>query len=254
MKKATTVLRYPGGKSRAVKAIITLLPQVDTYISPFFGGGSIELSLAINGKRIIANDKFEPLYNFWVCLKEDASRVITEVRKHHPLSKEEFYSIRTLVLEKERDSYERAGMYFSINRSSFSGATLSGGYSAASAVGRFNESSIERLAKVDLSNIEFHNLDFSDFITQYGDMGYMYLDPPYLLKSSKLYGNSGDLHETFNHEQLATLLLQRSNWLLSYNNCEQIRQLYITKSIREVFWAYGMSKDKTSKEIIISDC
>ena len=78
-KDMCTVLRYPGGKSRAVRHIVPLLPSADVYVSPFFGGGAIELHLAQSmNKKIIANDKFEPLYNFWKCVQEDAKHVHTE--------------------------------------------------------------------------------------------------------------------------------------------------------------------------------
>jgi DNA adenine methylase len=34
-------LRYPGGKSRAVKLISALIPEFDEFREPFLGGGSV---------------------------------------------------------------------------------------------------------------------------------------------------------------------------------------------------------------------
>ena len=59
---------------------------------------------------------------------------------------------------------DKALMYFIINRCSFSGSTLSGGFSLESSKNRFTESSIKRINKLDLSNIEIYNQDFKEFI------------------------------------------------------------------------------------------
>jgi DNA adenine methylase len=249
----STVLRYPGGKSRAVKHILPRLPEADVYISPFFGGGAIELALAAQGKRVIANDKFEPLYNFWQCLQEDADAVEHEVRRLQPFTKEKFHDCRSKILDQTIEPVRRAAMYFAINRSSFSGATLSGGYSKAAAETRFNDAAIERLRSIDLSNIEFHNMDFKDFLLDYGHLGVIYLDPPYLLASNKLYGTAGDMHEHFPHASLCEMLQRNPEWkwVLSYNDTQEIRTMYASFRMETAAWSYGMNKTKQSSELLI---
>ena len=80
----------------------------------------------------------------------------------------------------------------------------------------------------------------------------MFLDPPYYLeKKSKLYGVNGDLHEAFKHKKLAKLLKKRIGWIMTYNDCEYIRELYDGFTILSVNWKYGMSKSKDSSEIVI---
>ena len=52
-------LRYPGGKSRAVKHILPYFPEnTTTVVSPFMGGSSVELNLAAKGIEVYASDKF----------------------------------------------------------------------------------------------------------------------------------------------------------------------------------------------------
>ena len=84
---------------------------------------------------------------------------------------------------------------------------------------------------------------------------FLYLDPPYFLEGarSKLYGDEGDMHEFFPHLALFSALRQRENWVLSYNNCEEIRHLYKDYQIHEVAWTYGMNKSKESSEIVITN-
>jgi DNA adenine methylase len=255
----TTVLRYPGGKTRAVKHIVEHLPDSEVYVSPFFGGGAIELYLASKGKKIIANDKFEPLYNFWTQLKTNKHALKEEVEKLLPFSKEKFYECRSNVMDTSRTPLQRAAMYFALNRSSFSGATLSGGYSEMSCKTRFNQSAIDRLMECDLSNIEFYNMDFAEFLQLHGNRGVLYLDPPYMLskKGNKLYGIRGDLHESFPHATLATIMRTITRpWVMSYNDSEEIRNLYDTGIyvIEPAKWSYGMNKTKGSSEIIIKTC
>ena len=56
-------------------------------------------------------------------------------------------------------------------------------------------------------------------------MDLCFLDPPYYLeKKSKLYGNNGDMHEDFNHNELYNCLKDRKNWIMTYNNCEFIKK------------------------------
>ena len=57
-----SLFKYPGGKSRAVEFITSFFPKIK--LSPFLGGGSIELNLASKGTKVIAYDVFLPLVNF----------------------------------------------------------------------------------------------------------------------------------------------------------------------------------------------
>jgi hypothetical protein len=43
----------------------------------------------------------------------------------------------------------------------------------------------------------------------------------------------------------------KKNWILCYNNCEFIRELYSNFKIIEVDWKYSMNKNKESSEIVI---
>lgn len=77
-------LRYPGGKSRALKFLTQFLPKdIDEFREPFFGGGSLGLYVAQNpqysGVKIYANDLNYELFCFWQSLKNDCAGLISGI-------------------------------------------------------------------------------------------------------------------------------------------------------------------------------
>ena len=248
-------LRYPGGKTRACKTLDEIINEKgfdkSVVISPFFGGGSFEFFLCNKyGSKLIVNDKFKPLISFWKSVQTRKVELCSELRKLlNVVSKSIFSTMRDTIME-DTDEFIQGYKYFVINRCSFSGATLSGGFSAESSKKRFTESSIKRTEDLNLNDVEFHNLDFEIFLK--GKKGLIFLDPPYYLnENSNLYGKNGDMHENFNHEKLFQVLKKRKNWIMTYNNCDYIRDLYKNYEIREVKWSYGMNASKESSEIVI---
>jgi len=76
----------------------------------------------------------------------------------------------------------------------------------------------------------------------------MFLDPPYYLeKKSKLYGKDGDMHEHFDHQKLFESLSVTTNWFMTYNDCEFIRELYKDFIIIDAEWSYGMANVQSKK-------
>lgn len=241
-------LRYPGGKTRAIKIlesyIVKYYPNDRVLVSPFLGGGSFELYLADKGYQIHANDLFKPLYTFW----SNANKISENVRSYMPVSKETFHKMRKEI-EEISDPIEIATYYFIINRCSFSGSTFCGGYSQQAATGRLTESSIKTLENVDLSNVKIYNEDCVTFLKRYSDE-LIYADPPYYIETY-IYGKDGDLHEAFDHEAFAIELKKHPKWILSYNDCPYIRNLYKDCRIFSESWSYGMNSTKKSSEILI---
>ena len=254
-------LRYPGGKSRAVKHILPLIPgDARVILSPFLGGGSLEIALAGRGHKVQAYEIFFPLYCFWnVVMGEAGSRIkmFDMVRSEHPLKKDRFYQIQEdlrIYTSKDRkhdkDVSWYAAMFFVLNRSSYSGTTLSGGMSPEHP--RFTLSSIERLEKFSPPiRLGIKNRDGMSRIGKSGRFDFIYADPPYLVESN-LYGNKGSTHKGFDHERLASLLHREgADWLLSYNDCPRVRSLYDGCEFIPAAWAYGMNRSRRSNEVLI---
>ena len=241
-------LRYAGGKTRGAHEITSFIPDNCTKLcSPFIGGGSVEILCASKGIQVHAFDNFKPLVEFWECLLQNANKLAENVREFYPLSRDLFYSTQK-TLHKINPKYRKAAAFYAINRSSFSGTTMSGGMSPGHP--RFTPSSIERLKRFDMPNLTVKFANFVNSIPLFDESVTLYLDPPYVT-DQRLYGNKGDLHHTFDHKKLADMLHKRGNWILSYNNIDAIRKLYANYYFHYPTWKYGMSKDKASKEILI---
>ena len=238
-------LRYPGGKSRAVAQILRYFPsKPDVLVSPFFGGGSVELAAAGLGWQVHGYDKFQPLVDFWQTLLTAPQELAAEVARYYPLPKERFYQLQVTTFGSQ---LKEAARFFALNRSSFSGTTMSGGMSPAH--DRFTPSAIERVRSFRAGNLWVEAADFAKSIAQ-NRHAFLYCDPPYY-GASRLYGRRGDLHEGFFHAGLCQLLRARNRWLLSYDDCPEIRSMYAGYPIIELDWAYGMGVSKKSREILI---
>lgn len=251
-------LRYPGGKTRAVKILEKILLEnfgsCKTVLSPFFGGGSFELHLYDKGYKVYGNDLFTPLYTFWTVAQKNPAGLVNAVRAKMPVTKEAFIALREAI-KTMKDPLEVATAYYIINRTSFSGATFCGGFSAQAATGRLNEASLKTVASLKIDGLEFSNLGYAEFLSAVDNVGavdaVIYADPPYYI-SSYIYGRDGDLHESFNHVAFATFMKGLSgSWMLSYNDCPYIRDLYKGHKILPVSWSYGMNTTKESSEIVI---
>jgi DNA adenine methylase len=195
---------------------------------------------------VYGSDIFEPLIAFWRILLTDPIKLISHVRNYHPLSRTQFYDLQKSYINLT-DEIEMASAFFVLNRSSFSGTTLSGGMSPGHP--RFNESAIERLRTFEVDNLVIECADYRDVIPKHED-SFLYLDPPYM-NGQALYGHRGDTHKGFDHRALAELLSKRDRWIMSYNDCQEIRELYKNNPILSIEWLYGMSKNKQSNEVLV---
>lgn len=259
-------LRYPGGKSRAVNLISKLLPEFDEFREPFVGGGSVFIyaKQRFPNKKYWVNDLYFELYKFWEMSQKDVNTLIDKIyewRNKFPVGKE-LHQFLNQNLSTFND-IERAAAFFIYNRITFSGTSLSGGFSEGAFSGRFTESSIQRLnefAQVINGSTTITNLDYKDVVNEEGNNVFIFLDPPYYSATkSALYGKNGNLHKAFDHEKFAdTMKNCKHKWLITYDDCEYIRDLFSFANIIPWDLTYGMRNvtahsDQKGKELFISN-
>jgi len=255
MSKNKSPLRYPGGKTRAIaileKYVTDYYPTRKLLLSPFIGGGSFELYLQNKGYHVKANDLFKPLYTFWQILQANPAGIRDGVKAKMPITKEIFSEMRKNILTIE-DPLQVAIAYYIINRCSFSGSTFCGGFSKESSTGRLNESCIGTMFATRLTNVTFSNMDCCAFLDANPETEntVIYADPPYYI-TTYIYGKDGDMHAAFDHAGFAENIKKRKDWIISYNDCEYIRNLYAGCRFFTEKWSYGMNATKKSSEVII---
>lgn len=258
-------LRYPGGKSRAVDLISTLIPDFEEFREPFLGGGSVFVYVKQRypNKKFWVNDLYLELYKFWEMTQKDVDILIEKIyewRNKFPIGKE-LHKFLNENIDKFND-LERAAAFFIYNRITFSGTSLSGGFSEGAFTGRFTESSIRRLnqfAKI-INGTNITNLDYEELVKKEGVNVFIFLDPPYYSATkSALYGKNGNLHKSFDHIRFAeTMHNCNHKWLITYDDSEYIRKLFSFANIIAWDLTYGMrniteNSDQKGKELFISN-
>ncbi len=226
-------LRYPGGKSKALKRILPLIPKYDEFREPMVGGGSVFFALKQKcpDKKYWINDINPELFCFWKYCKEKPDELISEIRKIKQRYNNGFKLYKSLKLQKGGlTELQRAARFFILNRISFSGLVESGGYSKQAFRKRFTESSIERIsfASKILQNVKITNSDYWEVVKNRGKNTFIFLDPPYMSnKEAKLYGEKGTLHSNFKHDRFARHVKKsKHKWLITYDDCSGVQKLY----------------------------
>lgn len=240
-------LRYPGGKSRAVKTIVPCVPAYREYREPFLGGGSVFVHLLQQApqQRYWINDIYPNLYHFWQQAQHNSDALIRQIKAWRAEFDEGKQLHRFLTEQVESfDELKKAAAFFVFNRITFSGTTESGGYSQSAFEKRFTPSSIERVRALSslLTDVKITNDDYQAVIEANGEDVFIFLDPPYYsARQSALYGKGGALHKQFNHERLAAILQQtKHRWLATYDDCDYIRALFKDAFIHPWHITYGM--------------
>lgn len=258
-------LRYPGGKSRLVETISKIAPKDFTeYREPFLGGGSVLMRIAEDypGRKYWGNDLYYDLFCFWsICQQypQELEQRVREILKEwgNEGKKMVYYLISQL---DNYNPFERAAAFYILNRASFSG--LGRSFSQNCFEHKLNDPSINRILQtgqlLNKEDIILTNEDFS-VVLQGGDENtFTFLDPPYY-KARNLYGRKGELHNSFDHQRLSECLKEcKHKWLMTYDDCEYIRELYKDYNIKEYELMYGMNNvgNKTGlkgNEIFISN-
>lgn len=260
-------LRYPGGKSKAIKFIKEYFPNnFDEYREPFFGGGSIGFYTQqhYSNIKLIGNDLNYELYCFWISVKNNIDELYENVLKikYEYQDGKKLYSEIINRRKSNLDILQRGIDFFILNRITFSGVADSGGYSEQSFHNRFTLSAIERMKESHkiIKDFNFYSEDFEKIIKLNGNNVFIFLDPPYYSATkSKLYGKNGDLHIGFEHERLSNILSKTEHkFLITYDNSDFIKNLYKDFNIIEWDLQYGMNNYKQStakvgKELLISN-
>ena len=254
MTSLKTPLRYPGGKSRAVKKMAQFFPLFSDYKEfrePFLGGGSVALYITQMYPHldIWVNDLYEPLYTFWKQLQLNGNEIknqLVQLKQRHP----DPSSAKVLFLESKEylgqdprrtDPTARAVSFYIVNKCSFSGLTESSSFSKQASDNNFSMRGIEKLPYYSqlIKKWQITNLSYEQLLTDEKDI-FVYLDPPYDIKTN-LYGKMGNMHRGFDHDKFFyDCDKAQCDQMVSYNSSNLIKSRFIDWKPYEYDHTYTM--------------
>ena len=287
--KATSPLRYPGGKGKITRFIDHLLDINSlhgTYIEPFAGGAGIATNLRLANKvdSIIINDKDYGVYCFWNTLVTNPSCLIRAIKKvpfdfytglHTDFSSEQahIYWHRVNARYKSnryRNMQDKAVDFFLLNRMNVSGIIDGGPIGGINQVNRYNITSrfnkktlisrIEDLADVK-SRIHVENMEASFFFTKLSEGKLCNLDECFVFADPPYYEQGKNLYTTFASDRIHELVAERLlshpqwKWILTYDVAQEISKLYKNQDIQTFNYniAYSANKRGQYDEFMFAD-
>jgi DNA adenine methylase len=276
----TSPLRYAGGKSKAIGIILDNIPKLKEkkIVSPFFGGGSVELCLSqLLNIEVIGYDIFGLLVNFWNVLIHNKSEFIQELKKFHINETEFTYNRHVLLnywekikpadlvyktknkvelleddLTKLDNNNVMQAVYYYYNMTLSYGPMFLGWPSSVEINKDKFLRKIAKLETLNLKNLSVSAKSFDEVLSIHRD-DFLFLDPPYYLEGdSKMFKgmypncNFAIHHNNFDHLKLAEMLKEhRGGFLMTYNNCDIIRSLYSDCIFVYPEWQYTYGQGET---------
>ena len=251
-------LRYAGGKSLAVGHLLEALPTNLTHlVSPFFGGGSLEIACARElGIQVQGYDRFAILANYWQ-IQLTAPESLADRLSNWPPTAETYAQIKHRLKAHWRgekpitDPLDLAAHYWFNHNLSYGPGFLgwmSKIYQDPPRAARL----IEKVRHFRCPGLTVAPGHFDQTIPQH-QTDFLYCDPPYYLDGdSKMFRgiypqrNFPIHHQGFPHAHLRDHLhAHRGGFVLSYNDCATIRDWYADYEIREVAWQYTLGQGET---------
>ena len=251
-----SIISWVGGK-KALRDLIYLRmpPQYDRYIEVFGGGGWVLFGKPPDKCMEVYNDFNSNLANLFYCVRERPMALIKELSFLPLNSRDEFVTLRKFLTMEEFKSehlseeleiathflkepeaaeirdilmeraavgdVKRAAAFYKIIRYSYGSGCTSYGCQPFDIRKTFT---IIWEANRRLKDTVIENKDFEALIRQYDrPNAFFYCDPPYY----ETEGHYAVVFRKEDHKRLRdTLTGSRGKWMVSYNDCDFIRELY----------------------------
>lgn len=254
--KPYTPLRYPGGKAKFAPFIADIMNSNGLasghYLEPYAGGAAVALELLFKGvaSHVHINDYDPAIFDFWHSITHHPETIL-KLLHDTPVNIDQWYYWRSVLRgDVCVPQVKRGFATLFMNRTNRSGILKGGVIGGKNQDGayrldaRFNKQDLaKRIECIALQkkNISIYNIDALTLLkkakTFLPKKSLIYLDPPYYVKGQGLYRN---YYEHADHVAIAKQLQHKYfkiNWVVSYDNVEQIQQMYqLSKSLQ-----YGLN-------------
>lgn len=270
MGKTRSPLRYPGGKSKIYDNIRRLIEANEyadrIYVEPYAGGFGVGIALLENNivHQAVMNDLDTHIFHFWDAVfnnTEELIHLITETE----ISLVERDNQKAIYSNPDALPLEDAFATLFLNRVNYSGVLFAGPIGGKDQKSeyplgcRFNKNTVIdriRLAASLKDRVELYHEDACTLIPRLSqDVNHQYffnIDPPYVLKGKSLYS---EYYTEEMHRQLERVIrdnLHDIPWIVTYDNCELILDIYRQYHIQEYGMFHSAHNRVYRKELVIS--
>ncbi len=257
MKTLRAPFAWIGGKSKLADDIVAMMPEHRLYVEVFGGALNVLYRKPVPSttkQAEVVNDINGELVNLHRAIRTNPSSLSWYLNKML-ISREIFYDIYQGKM-KPLNNIERAAFYYYLISQSFGAKGTTFAMNAKSRrpkdIYRGFHKWSERLKFVTVENMSFEKL----IATYDKPDAFFYCDPPYVSTES-YYQNTGGFGEK-EHRKLAEVLHNiDGKFLLSYNDCELVRELYGDMNIRSTkeieYTLRGAGSKKKVREVFVSN-
>jgi DNA adenine methylase len=206
------------------------------------------------------NDIDRGVVSFWRAVLTDTEKFARRIEKV-PLTVAQ-WDRQKRTLKTADMGFELGFAFFYLNRTNRSGIMNAGVIGGRKQDGRylidarFNRTVLaERVRSIGTMrrHISISRLDALEFIDALSEKRALkrlvYLDPPYFAKGQELYPN---FYSPEDHATIATRLRRfRQPWLMTYDDCDAIRELYRDSTILESELSYSAREVRRGREVVV---
>ena len=222
-------MSWIGGKKALRDEIISRFPtDYKRYIEVFGGGGWVLFHKNPGNDFEVYNDWNPNLVNLYRCVRDHPDELISELT-YALNSRTDFDYIRKVMkTPTEIPDVKRAAYFYQLIRYSYASGLDS---YASQPHSMWNNFPLITNACARLQKVVIENKDFEKLIDQYDrPESFFYCDPPYF-ETEDYYEDVG--FTKADHERLADRLSSiEGKYMLSYNDCPEIRELYESRGAR----------------------
>ena len=257
-------LRWAGSKRKTLPKLLRFWkPSYKRYVEPF--AGSACLFFYVGPNKALLGDVNRSLIETMIAVRDEAKAVI-RLLKHERRSKSRYYAVRKMRPEQMTPT-QRAARFIYLNRYCFNGlyrTNLKGDFNVP--FGREGNGLLPSASHLIfcsklLKKAKLTTSDFRDVLKQTVKGDFVYLDPPYVTDSRRVFS---EYHSTIlkdkDVKELRKLLLQMRkrgvDFVLNYTACREARYLargfYVERTMVRRNIAGSVQQRIQRQELLIS--
>lgn len=155
----------------------------------------------------------------------------------------------------ESNELEMACKEWILRKLTWSGMAHGANYRATT---KFSTSGIVNLldvgALLQAVDVKITNRDYAECLASPDEDVFVFADPPYMIEHDCCYGKNGQLHRSFRHlEFVQRMKACTHDWLLTYNDCEEIRGWFADYFLAPMDLTYALRSKHRALELIITN-